>query len=159
MSSSMVRKESSCFVSAVHTVHAFLHLCASTELWIIIALARDLVLLAIFNRRGVTFGGCAQWPIERKRHLSHTFPGTQLGHTIQGTAFGYTYHLKDIIIVLWLFLDAGQAIVVGAHSCATATKIYVNPILSNPHWALWMASIFILAANPACALWEQGLLR
>jgi hypothetical protein len=49
MSSTMVRKESSRFASAVRTVHAFLRPCASTELSSIIAFALDLVLLAIFS--------------------------------------------------------------------------------------------------------------
>jgi hypothetical protein len=51
MSSMMerVRKELSCFASAVRTVHTFLHPCASTDLSSIIAFALDLVLLAIFS--------------------------------------------------------------------------------------------------------------
>ncbi len=49
MSSAMVRKESSRFSSAVHTMHVFLCPCASTELSSIIAFALDLVLLAIFS--------------------------------------------------------------------------------------------------------------
>jgi hypothetical protein len=49
MSSTMMREELLHFASAVHTMHAFLHPCALTELSCIVVIALNLVLLAIFS--------------------------------------------------------------------------------------------------------------